>query len=145
MPWLWALLLGGATVARVHRELARERREWTAHAEDVHRARRLRIREGKYDPPALPVHAGAGVRRDLEARRTLEWQEGEAEEARRALSEQGSRWARSHSLRRGPSGSAGGVPSPTREDGEVARPGSDMTSREGVAALSASRVETSPG
>ena len=114
IPWLWALLLGAFTIARVHAELAREKREWTARVAEVHRARRLRIREGKYDPPAVPRHVGEGVKRDLEARRTLDWQEAEAAEARRALSE-GGRRARSLSGRRPSQGSGGVVRSPMSE------------------------------
>ncbi|KAI0722127.1 hypothetical protein C8Q72DRAFT_787517 [Fomitopsis betulina] len=126
VPWLWALLMGGATIARVHAELQRERREWTANAEGVHHARRLRIREGKYDPPALPTHVSEGVRRDLEVRRTLDWQEADADEARRALSDHGRRWV-SHN----------------RALPEVAKPESAMTrSRESMGALGTSRVDT---
>ncbi|TFY54708.1 hypothetical protein EVJ58_g8701 [Rhodofomes roseus] len=71
IPWLWALLMAMVTVVRVHNELLRERREWVERVKEVHRARRLRIREGKYDPPALPTTMDEGVRHDLDARRTM--------------------------------------------------------------------------
>ncbi|KAH9914926.1 uncharacterized protein B0H18DRAFT_1125210 [Fomitopsis serialis] len=99
-PWLWALLMTAVTVVRVHNELARERREWVARMEEAHRARRLRIREGKYDPPALPTTVDEGLRRDLDARRSVDWRDAEGAEHRRTASD-GSWWVRSRSGRRG--------------------------------------------
>ena len=84
-------------------ELRRERREWKGRAgggasagggesgargerqgegaeEGAHRPRRLRIREGRFDPPAGPRGVGEAVKRGLEARRIAEWRDAGAGE-----------------------------------------------------------------
>ena len=107
VPWLWAFLGGAASVTWVRMELRRERREWKGRAgggasagggvggdesgargeregegveEGAHRPRRLRIREGRFDPPAGPRGVGEEVKKGLEARRIAEWRDAGAGE-----------------------------------------------------------------
>ncbi|KZT63282.1 hypothetical protein DAEQUDRAFT_770748 [Daedalea quercina L-15889] len=93
--WLWALLMAVGSIAHIHHELMHERREWKGRVDNVHRTRRLRICEGKYDPPALPTTMDEGIRWDLDIWRMLDWQEVDADAVRAASD--GSWWICSQS------------------------------------------------
>ena len=59
---------------------ARGERQGEGAEEGAHRPRRLRIREGRFDPPAGPRGVGEAVKRGLEARRIAEWRDAGAGE-----------------------------------------------------------------
>jgi hypothetical protein len=54
IPWLWAMVTAWTTIVLTYRALEREKREWVR-ATTIQRVHTLPIREGRFDPPALPL------------------------------------------------------------------------------------------